>query len=167
MCIRDRSRLVPKRSAAQPVSGMTVASASVYPVIVQATVAYVALNSAWKVGSATLTTVMSRIDMIAPSTTTPAIFNTPESSLSGIEPVVVVMDSSPVWLVAGNPLQGWGPARRRDAGRVRGSIARQRASVRCAWHRNAAAQSCCLLYTSDAADDLTRVDLGGLRFIKK
>ena len=91
---------------------MTVASASVYPVIVQATVAYVALNSAWKVGSATLTTVMSRIDMIAPSTTTPAIFNTPESSLSDIEPVVVVMDSSPVWLVAGNPLQGWGPVRR-------------------------------------------------------
>src|SRR5665811_2625093 len=27
--------------------------------------------------------------------------------------------------------------------------------------------SCCLLYTSDAADDLTRVDLVGLRIIKK
>src|SRR5665811_2638215 len=26
---------------------------------------------------------------------------------------------------------------------------------------------CCLLYTSDAADDLTRVDLGGRRIIKK
>src|SRR5665811_1551579 len=26
---------------------------------------------------------------------------------------------------------------------------------------------CCLLYTSDAADDLTRVDLGGRRLIKK
>ncbi|GAB5781148.1 hypothetical protein JMUB7523_26610 [Staphylococcus aureus] len=25
----------------------------------------------------------------------------------------------------------------------------------------------CLLYTSDAADDLTRVDLGGRRIIKK
>nr|WP_255523311.1 hypothetical protein [Blastococcus sp. TML/M2B] len=33
------SRLVPNRSAAQPVSGMTVARASVYAVIVQATVA--------------------------------------------------------------------------------------------------------------------------------
>ena len=28
-------------------------------------------------------------------------------------------------------------------------------------------QSACLLYTSDAADDLTRVDLGGRRIIKK
>ncbi|GAB5780521.1 hypothetical protein JMUB7523_26500 [Staphylococcus aureus] len=27
--------------------------------------------------------------------------------------------------------------------------------------------SICLLYTSDAADDLTRVDLGGRRIIKK
>ncbi|GAB5779809.1 hypothetical protein JMUB7523_26430 [Staphylococcus aureus] len=27
--------------------------------------------------------------------------------------------------------------------------------------------STCLLYTSDAADDLTRVDLGGRRIIKK
>ena len=27
--------------------------------------------------------------------------------------------------------------------------------------------NCCLLYTSDAADDLTRVDLGGRRIIKK
>src|SRR5665811_2137739 len=27
--------------------------------------------------------------------------------------------------------------------------------------------NCCLLYTSDAADDLTRVDIGGRRIIKK
>src|SRR5665811_462248 len=31
----------------------------------------------------------------------------------------------------------------------------------------AAAYKGCLLYTSDAADDLTRVDLGGRRIIKK
>ena len=30
-----------------------------------------------------------------------------------------------------------------------------------------AVNSTCLLYTSDAADDLTRVDLGGRRIIKK
>jgi hypothetical protein len=43
----------------------------------------VASNSVWKVGSAMLTTVMSRIDMIAPRTTTPAILRTAPSSLSG------------------------------------------------------------------------------------
>jgi hypothetical protein len=51
--------------------------------MVQATSAYVASKMVWKVGSATLTTVMSRIDMIAPSTTTPAIFSTAPSSLLG------------------------------------------------------------------------------------
>src|ERR1700745_1846210 len=61
---------------------MTVARASVYPVIVHATVAYDAWNTRWNVGSATLTTVMSRIAMMAPSTTTPATFRTPRSSLS-------------------------------------------------------------------------------------
>src|SRR6478609_8146437 len=61
---------------------MTVASARVYPVMVQATVEYVASKTVWKVGSATLTTVVSRIDMMAPSTTTPAIFSTVASSLS-------------------------------------------------------------------------------------
>ena len=39
-------------------------------------------NTSWKVGCATETTVMSRIDMIAPSTTTPATSRTPRSSLS-------------------------------------------------------------------------------------
>jgi len=33
--------------------------------------------------------------------------------------------------------------------------------------RSPACCSCCLLYTSDAPDDLTRVDLGGRRIIKK
>src|SRR6478609_9680479 len=61
---------------------MTVASARVYPVMVQATVEYVASKTVWKVGSATLTTVVSRIDMIAPRTTTLAIFITRASSLS-------------------------------------------------------------------------------------
>jgi hypothetical protein len=51
--------------------------------MVQATSAYVASNSVWNVGRATLTTVMSRIDMMAPRTTTPAIFSTAASSLSG------------------------------------------------------------------------------------
>src|SRR5690606_14911217 len=39
-------------------------------------------NSDWKVWSATETTVMSRIDMIEPSTTTPATIKTERSSLS-------------------------------------------------------------------------------------
>ena len=33
--------------------------------------------------------------------------------------------------------------------------------------REEAQRKACLLYTSDAADDLTRVDLGGRRIIKK
>src|SRR6478735_5499421 len=40
-------------------------------------------NSVWNVGRATLTTVMSRMDMIAPITTTPAIFRTAPSMWSG------------------------------------------------------------------------------------
>ena len=75
-------RLVPKRSAAQPVTGMTVAKARVYAVIVHATVAYEVSKSSAKVVSATLTTVTSRIDMMAPSTTTEAILRTAPSSLS-------------------------------------------------------------------------------------
>src|SRR5262245_35088492 len=49
--------------------------------MVQATRAYDAWNSVWNVGRATLTTVTSRIDMMAPKTTTPAILNTWASSL--------------------------------------------------------------------------------------
>jgi hypothetical protein len=80
--------LVPKRSAAQPVIGITVAMASVYAVTVHATCEYATScpglpNSAWNVGSATLTTVMSRIDMMAPRTTTPATFRTAASRSSG------------------------------------------------------------------------------------
>jgi hypothetical protein len=41
------------------------------------------VKTVWKVGSATLTTVMSRMVMIAPSTTTPAIFSTAPSMWSG------------------------------------------------------------------------------------
>ena len=40
-------------------------------------------NTVWNVGSATLTTVMSRMDMMAPITTTPAIFRTAASIWSG------------------------------------------------------------------------------------
>src|SRR5215217_2748750 len=50
--------------------------------MVHATSAAVASNSRWKVSSATETTVMSRIDMMAPRTTTPATIRTPLSSLS-------------------------------------------------------------------------------------
>ena len=50
--------------------------------MVHATSAAVALNSVWKVCSATDTTVMSRMDMIAPRTTTPATIRTLLSSLS-------------------------------------------------------------------------------------
>ena len=50
--------------------------------MVQATSAAVASNSRWKVSRATETTVMSRMDMIAPRTTTPAIIRTFLSSLS-------------------------------------------------------------------------------------
>ena len=80
---------MPKRSAAQPVSGMTVASARVYAVTVHATVEYgsgfsgLSAKTIWKVGRAMLTTVMSRIDMIAPSTTTPAILSTAASMVAG------------------------------------------------------------------------------------
>src|SRR5665811_767341 len=38
--------------------------------------------------------------------------------------------------------------------------------VRCLVILSEAKDLCCLLYTSDAADDLTRVDLGGRRIIK-
>jgi hypothetical protein len=48
--------------------------------MVHATSAAVASNSVWNVCKATDTTVMSRIDMIAPSTTTPATISTPRSS---------------------------------------------------------------------------------------
>ena len=50
--------------------------------MVHATAAAVALNSSWKVFRATETTVMSRMDMMAPRTTTPATIRTLLSSLS-------------------------------------------------------------------------------------
>src|SRR3954470_20814275 len=67
---------------------MTVARANVYAVTVHATWEYgiglsTVPNTIWNVGNATLTTVMSRIDMIAPSTTTPAILRTAASIFSG------------------------------------------------------------------------------------
>ena len=57
--------------------------------MVQATVEYGSgsagfVEKAWtNVGSATLTTVMSRIDMMEPRTTTPATLSTAASILSG------------------------------------------------------------------------------------
>src|SRR3954470_21174613 len=72
---------------------MTVARASVYAVDVQATWAWVLSKVSWNVRWATATTVMSRMDMIAPSTTTPATIMTRRSSLPSEEPA-----GSPTWL---------------------------------------------------------------------
>src|SRR6478609_2778757 len=47
-------------------------------------------NSVWNVRSATLTTVMSRIDMMAPRTTTPATLRTAASIFSGYSTAGVV-----------------------------------------------------------------------------
>ncbi len=80
------SRLVPNLSAAQPVSGITVASASVLPVMVHATTAWVVWNSVMKLRSATLTTVVSSAAMTAASTHTPAILSRPASRSSGCSP---------------------------------------------------------------------------------
>ena len=53
---------------------------------------------------------------------------------------------------------------RRKAGRI--SVSAGTASFRFRVHRPAEFQSC-LLYTSDAADERSSVDLGGRRIIKK
>jgi hypothetical protein len=54
-------------------------------------------KTVWNVGSATLTTVMSRIDMIAPRTTTPAIFRTAASILSGYSGVFNIATPVSPW----------------------------------------------------------------------
>src|SRR6478609_11483777 len=100
---------------------MTVASARVYPVMVQATVEYVASKTVWKVGSATLTTVVSRIDMMAPRTTTPAIFSTPESSLSPAPGGPVVVAGVVIRVAPGL----WWKAARRRTGAGRGDLGGQ------------------------------------------
>src|SRR5665811_297884 len=58
---------------------------------------------------------------------------------------------------------------RQDRGRLRicGLPDRARRHLYGAADRRRRALDACLLYTSDAADDLTRVDLGGRRIIKK
>src|SRR5689334_19188657 len=53
--------------------------------MVHATWAGVASKIVWKVRRPTLTTVMSRIDISAPRTTTPATSRTSRSSLSGAD----------------------------------------------------------------------------------
>ena len=75
------SRLAPKRSDAQPVIGITVASATRYPVATHWIVDSEACSSRLSVASATLTIVVSRIDMIAPITTTLATTMISRSSL--------------------------------------------------------------------------------------
>ena len=63
------TRLAPNRSAAQPVSGITTASASRYAVLTHWIVATVVWNSRPSVSSATLTIVVSRIAGTAPTST--------------------------------------------------------------------------------------------------
>jgi hypothetical protein len=62
--------LAPKRRAAQPLTGMTAASDSMYPVTTHWIWSIEALSLWERVASATLTIVVSRIDMIDPITTT-------------------------------------------------------------------------------------------------
>src|SRR3954454_24077425 len=84
-------RFVPKRSAAQPVIGITVASASVYPVTIHWIVSSDVSNVVVRWLIATLTTVVSRIDMIAPRTTTIATLSSARSRpLSGAAGSVAV-----------------------------------------------------------------------------
>ena len=62
--------MAPKRRAAQPVTGITAASASMYPVTTHWICAIVLCSSRPSVASATLTIVVSRIDMTEPTSTT-------------------------------------------------------------------------------------------------
>src|SRR3954452_17945316 len=73
----------PKRRAAQPVSGMTAASESKYPVSTHWIEASDEFRSRLSVASATLTIVVSRMDMIEPSTTTEAMRQTWGSMRNG------------------------------------------------------------------------------------
>src|SRR3989442_11591350 len=86
------TRLGPKRSAAHPVSGIAVASASRYPVLTHWIVDRGECNSIRRVSSATLTIVVSRIDMTAPTITTMAIRRTSRGSASAIRSRVQVVD---------------------------------------------------------------------------
>jgi hypothetical protein len=63
-------RLIPNRPADHPVSGMTIDSASMYPVVTHWIVDSDVCRRPPSVSIATLTIVVSRIDMMAPSTTT-------------------------------------------------------------------------------------------------
>ncbi|MEE3922158.1 hypothetical protein V2I01_39250 [Micromonospora sp. BRA006-A] len=82
-----------------------------------------ASNSLWNVGSATLTTVTSRIDMIAPSTTTPATLSTAASSFVDVATGCWVTDGllDPVrhWVSAAAPRAVCGARAERAAGGVR------------------------------------------------
>ncbi len=68
--------LAPKRRAAHPVTGITAASASMYPVTTHWIWSIVECSSRLSVASATLTIVVSRIDMIDPTITTPLMSQT-------------------------------------------------------------------------------------------
>ena len=65
--------MAPKRRAAHPVTGITAASDSMYPVTTHWIWSIVECSSRLSVASATLTIVVSRIDMIDPTITTALI----------------------------------------------------------------------------------------------
>ena len=92
------TRFAPKRREAQPVSGITVASDSRYPVITHWMSASGLWRRLWSVSSATLTIVVSRIDMIEPSTITTATRQTKGSIrvLSRSAVVISAATSMPV-----------------------------------------------------------------------
>src|SRR3954447_2005331 len=75
--------------------------------MVQATSAYVASNTVWNVGSATLTTVMSRIDMIAPRTTTPATLRTAASSFVSAGAAGVALTSPRYRTITRDLIHSW------------------------------------------------------------
>jgi hypothetical protein len=96
-------RLVPKRSAAHPVTGITADSASVYPVTTHWIVVSEASKSIARRAIATLMTVVSRIDMIAPSSTTEAT-------------TIVLRSSAPGSRRAGAPVSAAIAGERRELG---------------------------------------------------
>ncbi len=81
--------LAPKRSTAQPVTGMTTAKASRYPVVTHWMVETDTWKSRARVSSATATIVVSRMAMIDPSTMT---VETRRISGVSTESVVVLRD---------------------------------------------------------------------------
>jgi hypothetical protein len=75
-----QTRLPPKRSSAQPESGITAASASRYAVDTHCTLVIGVPKSRASVSSATFTAVVSRLDKMLPNTTVPATIQVARST---------------------------------------------------------------------------------------